>query len=112
AGRAVRPNVRAETHTRGGSMKLRLLLACGLVLPLVASFSSSASAQLAQGELRGVVTDESGAVLPGVTVTAVHVETGTSRVVVTAQNGSYLMPAMPLGTYKVRAELSGFGTTV
>ena len=62
---------------------------------------SPAFAQLAQGELRGTIVDESGAVLPGVTVTANHVETGTARTTMTGPNGAYLMPALPLGTYKV-----------
>ncbi len=79
---------------------------------LVAVCASPALGQLAQGELRGTVFDESGAVLPGVSLTATHVETGTSRTATTAANGTFLMPAMPLGTYKVRAELSGFSTTI
>jgi hypothetical protein len=90
---------------------MKLWLACGLVA-LVASFSSPVLAQLAQGELRGTAVDESGAVLPGVTITAAHVETGTTRTAVTSEKGTYLMPAMPLGTYKVTAELSGFSTVV
>ncbi|HWW87292.1 MAG TPA: carboxypeptidase regulatory-like domain-containing protein [Vicinamibacterales bacterium] len=73
---------------------------------------SFALAQLAQGELRGVVADESGAVLPGVTVTATNLETGTSRTTTTGSSGDYLMPAMPLGSYKMTAELPGFGTVV
>lgn len=84
----------------------------GFLLAFVLFTTRPAAAQLAQGELRGAVLDESGGVLPGVTVTAVHVETGTSRTTTTAENGSYLMPAMPLGTYRMRAELSGFATTV
>src|SRR5437867_12150279 len=79
---------------------------------LLACCVSPALGQLAQGELRGTVVDESGAVLPGVGITATHVETGTSRATTTAANGTYLMPAMPLGTYRVAAELSGFGTTI
>lgn len=90
-------------------MKVRL--ACGIVA-LVASFSSPIVAQLAQGELRGTAVDENGGVLPGVTITAVHVETGTTRTAVTSDTGTYLMPAMPLGTYKVTAELLGFSTVV
>ena len=86
--------------------------ACGLAIVLLGCFVAPAGAQLAQGELRGVVTDESSAVMPGVTVTATHLETGTTRTTVTADNGSYLMPAMPLGTYKVTAELQGFATIV
>src|SRR5262245_21174060 len=89
-------------------MKLRLL---ALVVALSA-LPAAAFAQLAQGELRGTILDESGAVLPGVGVTAVHVETGSSRTATTAANGTYLMPAMPLGSYKVTAELSGFSTMV
>src|SRR5438132_6843748 len=90
-------------------MRIRLVAS---ILALLAFCSSSALAQLAQGELRGTVVDESGAVLPGVTITAIHVETGTSRTTTTAANGGYLMPSMPLGTYKVTAELSGFSTVI
>jgi Carboxypeptidase regulatory-like domain len=68
-------------------------LAAGVVL--VALWSSPSFGQLAQGELRGTVVDESGGVLPGVTVTAIHLETGTSRTTTTAANGGYLMPSMP-----------------
>src|SRR4029078_10731125 len=85
---------------------------CGLVLAVLLLCAAPAGAQLAQGELRGVVTDESSAVMPGVTVTATHLETGTTRTTVTAENGSYFMPAMPLGTYKVTAELQGFANVV
>jgi hypothetical protein len=90
-------------------MRIRLVAS---ILALLAFCSSPVLGQLAQGELRGAVVDESGAVLPGVSITATHVETGTSRATTTAANGTYLMPAMPLGTYRVAAELSGFGTTI
>jgi hypothetical protein len=82
------------------------------MVAFLALCSSPARGQLAQGELRGMIADESGGVLPGVNITATHVETGTSRTTTTSANGTYLMPAMPLGTYKVTAELSGFGTTL
>src|SRR5437588_12574790 len=88
------------------------LLACALGLALGISFAPGASAQLAQGELRGAAVDQSGAVLPGVSITAVHIETGTTRTTVTAENGSYLMPAMPLGTYRGTADLTGFAVAV
>ena len=58
----------------------------------LALYSSPAVGQLAQGELRGTVVDESSAVLPGVSIIATHVETGTSRTTITAANGTYLMP--------------------
>src|SRR5256885_1634968 len=81
-------------------MTFRLPLACGLAVAFLALLPPPLTAQLAQGELRGTVTDQSNAVLPGVTVTAVHVETGTSRVTVTAENGSLPMPVEPPRPYK------------
>src|SRR6058998_1404301 len=71
-----------------------------------------ARAQVAQAELRGTVLDESGAALPGVTVTATHVDTGTSRTTVSTATGAFLMPALPVGTYRVKVELTGFSTIV
>lgn len=60
--------------------------------------------------LSGVVTDTTDAVLPGVTVTAIHVETGTTFVAVSEANGSYRIPTLRVGVYKITAELSGFAT--
>src|SRR5262245_34206431 len=88
-------------------MKIRIVAL--LVAMCVPSF---AYAQLAQGELRGTILEDSGGSWPAVNVTAVHAETGTSRTATSSANGTYLMPAMPLGTYKVTAELSGFGSMV
>src|SRR2546423_8668793 len=64
----------------------------------------------AQGtaELNGRVTDESGAVLPGVTVTATQTDTGFTRTVVTDESGSWIMPNLPTGPYKLDASLQGF----
>ena len=62
-------------------METRMMRKClGLVAVLMALVSPvSSNAQATLAELRGTVTDESGAVLPGATVTASHTETGTSR---------------------------------
>jgi len=43
-------------------------------------------------------------------VTATHVDTGTVRTTVTSATGTYVMPALPVGNYRVSAELTGFGT--
>jgi len=67
-------------------------------------------AQVAQAELRGSVVDESGGALPGVTITATHVDTGAARTTVTTTTGAFLMPALPVGRYRVRVELTGFST--
>jgi hypothetical protein len=82
------------------------VLALLFLLPLLVA---TTHAQVAQAELRGAVLDESGAVLPGVTITATHVETGTVRTTVTSPTGTYVMPALPIGMYKIGAELAGFG---
>jgi Carboxypeptidase regulatory-like domain/TonB dependent receptor len=81
-----------------------------LALLFVALLAIPARAQVAQAELRGTVADENGGVLPGVTVTATHVDTGMVRTTVTSATGTYVMPALPTGLYKVTAELTGFGT--
>ena len=71
-----------------------------------------ASAQVAQAELRGTVVDPSGGALPGTTITATHVDTGTSRTTVTTETGAYVMPALPTGLYNIRAEITGFSTVL
>ncbi len=60
------------------------------------------------GTIEGTVKDEQGALLPGVTVTVTSLDTGDIRVVVTNERGLYRAPLLPLGTYKVTAELQGF----
>ena len=67
-----------------------------------------AQAQAANGNIEGVVRDESRAVLPGVTVTVTNTDTGLERSTVTNQDGLYRVLLLPLGTYRVVAELSGF----
>lgn len=77
---------------------------------LIAGLPMSAGAQTA--ELRGVVADESGAVLPGTTVVIQNEATGVERTLVTDGQGSFRAPALQPGTYAVRSELMGFGTDV
>jgi hypothetical protein len=71
-----------------------------------------ASAQLSTAQLSGRVTDESGAVLPGVTVTVTQTATGFTRSDVTNANGAYVMSNLPLGPYRLEAALAGFRTYV
>src|SRR5438552_11709705 len=58
--------------------------------------------------MSGVVHDAAGGVVPGVSVTAKHIESGLTRSIITNETGSYRMPALPVGAYEVTAELSGF----
>jgi hypothetical protein len=73
--------------------------------------AASAHAQTT-GSLSGVVTDESKAVLPGVTVTASEPTTGWQQAVVTDERGEYRLLKVSAGTYKMQAEIQGFTTVV
>jgi hypothetical protein len=90
-------------------MKMKLL---ALLLAAVLLSPAMAIAQIGQtATLTGAVTDSSGAVLPGVTVTASsEAVLGGTRTTVTDENGVYRFPALPPGTYIVKIELSGFRT--
>ena len=85
-----------------------------IVLTLVAVFATSAlaSAQQQTGEVFGKATDQSGAVLPGVTVTLTSPILLQPEVAVTSETGTYLFPRLNIGTYAVKFELTGFKTVV
>jgi carboxypeptidase family protein len=87
-----------------------LLSLVTLLLLAVAVPPASAQSQASDGAIEGVVRDGSGAVLPGVTVTAVNLDTGAQRAVQTDAAGAYRAVLLPLGRYKLRAELTGFKT--
>src|SRR5687767_15936022 len=71
-------------------------------------------AALAQGtaQLTGTVRDDSGGVLPGVTVTATQTSTGLVRTAVTDETGGYLLTNLPIGPYRLEGALQGFKTYV
>jgi Carboxypeptidase regulatory-like domain/TonB dependent receptor len=81
------------------------ILAIAILLLLI---SQVALAQTSAGALGGRVADESGASLPGVTVTASNASTGFTRSVVTGSDGAYRFPSIPIGTYTATADLNGF----
>ena len=62
----------------------------------------------AASSLVGTVHDSSGAVIPGVTVTATHTETGISYERTTNQIGDYIFPDLPLGTYNLNFKMASF----
>jgi hypothetical protein len=86
----------------------RVLLALAVAVLLVAP--AAAQSQAMNASIEGTVVDPSGAVLPGVTITVTNTDTGTVRSVVTNEGGVYRALLLPLGTYRVKAELSGFKT--
>ena len=73
---------------------------------------SLAGAQQDMGVITGLVTDASGAVLPGVTVTAREQQTGVAIAVMTNETGLFVIASLKIGTYTVEAELIGFRKSV
>jgi len=68
-------------------------------------------AQTNTGEITGVVHDAQGGVLPGVTVIAEHLESGTRIERVTDEQGRYLLPSLRVGTYPSPASLPASGVS-
>src|SRR5262249_19137947 len=62
--------------------------------------------------IRGTVTDPSGAVIPGVSVTLENAGTSATRNTITDETGTYQILQVQPGTYRIRAELTGFKTVV
>ncbi|MFB3853741.1 MAG: carboxypeptidase regulatory-like domain-containing protein [Vicinamibacterales bacterium] len=78
------------------------------LLPAFVAMPLAAPAQGPTGFIEGVVRDEQGGVLPGVTLTLRNQDTGVTRTIVTESDGRYAFPALPPGRYTVRSELAGF----
>lgn len=66
------------------------------------------SAQSTTQSIQGLVTDSSGAVVSGASVTVTEINTGVSRSVVTNETGNYTVALLPVGNYNIKVELSGF----
>src|SRR5437773_2444569 len=81
-----------------------------LVLAVITGLATPTSvfAQRTSGDISGTVTDTTGGVLPGVTVTAVCPETSFTRTGVTDGTGGFRLSELPICTYKVTTELTGF----
>src|SRR5713101_3579240 len=69
-------------------------------------------AQTFRGTILGTVADATGGVVPGAMVTVHNVDTGLLRNTETQADGSYRVPELPIGTYDVSVEKTGFQTSV
>src|SRR4051812_2476775 len=85
---------------------LPLLLATTLIAP------ARAHAQAVYGSISGIITDASGALVPGASVTITSVARQTSDTVTTNDQGFYAKERLVPGVYQVKAELQGFKSTV
>ena len=86
----------------------KIILAMIALCALAAA--STALAQQTTGNISGRIVDAQGAAVPGVTVTAQAPQTGFTRTDVSDGEGIYRLTSLPVGTYDVTAELSGFAT--
>lgn len=77
------------------------------VAVILASVAMSAQAQT-QGEITGLVTDASGSVVPGASVSVTNKATGATRKATTNSEGNYAFPSLPPGMYELMVERSGF----
>jgi len=78
------------------------------VLGLVLALAPAADAQIDTGSIVGQVTDASGAVIPGASVTATQEGSGLSVTTVTSGDGRFTIPNLRIGSYTLTAELQGF----
>ncbi len=89
-------------------MKSRTVVVFLLTLPLI--FSIASAQRFA--EVSGTVTDATGAVLPGVTVTVTSADAGVNKMAITTDAGLYRVIELNPGAYRVSAQLDGFKTAV
>ena len=84
----------------------------GLLLVSVMFFAGTALAQVTTGTILGTVSDSTGAVIPGATVTVRNVETGITRTLSTDATGRFRAPQLGLGNYEITAGAAGFQSLV
>ena len=89
---------------------MRPLVRCLSLGTLLLLLTAGSVAAQATAQLSGTVRDESGAALPGVTVTVTQTDTGLARTTATNDTGSYVLPNLPTGPYRLEVSLTGFRT--
>ncbi len=83
-----------------------------LVVVLLWAVPASAQVDVASATLKGTITDQHDALVAGATVTATSIDKGISRTAKTGTEGTYQIPALPPGVYKVEIEAQGFNKVV
>src|SRR5712664_3498245 len=76
------------------------------------TLSASGQADVSSATLKGTITDPNDALVAGATVTATSIDKGISRTATTGQEGTYQIPALPPGVFKVEIEAQGFNKIV
>src|SRR5881296_1951444 len=91
----------------GVSLRVSKQVLTAVVL-LIAFEACLVFAQTATATIVGVVKDTSGALIPGVSITVKHTETGQTRTAISSDSGSYNVPLLPVGAYEISTMMPGF----
>ncbi|MFZ1927553.1 MAG: carboxypeptidase regulatory-like domain-containing protein, partial [Candidatus Sulfotelmatobacter sp.] len=86
------------------SFSVAVILVCGSVAPLRAQYTTA--------RLSGIVSDATGAVVAGATVTVQDVGTGYSQTATSTDAGEYLFPSLPVGNYQIKVSMGGYTSYV
>ena len=95
-------------HTKSsGRHENHMKIVCNVLVFVVLACLNSAAQQIT-GNIRGTITDPSGAVILGAEVTAQQAETALSRTITTDRNGNYVLLELPVGHYRLHVLAKGF----
>jgi len=84
----------------------------GFVFAFLIGYFSALWAQTATGRIVGTLTDQTGAIIPGATITATNMDTMVTYTALTNEQGAYQIPLLPIGMYTVTGEQPGFQKAV
>lgn len=90
----------------------RLLITCLLVAAPLFRFTELRAQEVSSALIRGVVTDPTGAAVAAAQVKATHTDTGRVRTTEAGADGSYVLPSLPVGLYKLEVSAKSFGAYV
>src|SRR5215510_10081304 len=97
----------------GTSISLRIVGRVGTaIFVLIALGTCLSVAQTAASTISGTVKDTSGALVPGVSITIKHTESGLTRTIVSGERGGYNVSLLPVGAYEITTTMPGFKQAV
>ena len=89
-------------------VQFRLLGRLLLLTSMAGHWAGFANAQSTTAQMLGKVVDQTGAVIPNATIDVQNTGTGLDRTVISSGAGEYVIPSLPVGTYKLKAAVAGF----
>src|SRR3989440_7230648 len=96
---------------RGAGISLHMLGRVGIAIVAwiaLGTCLSVAQISTATATILGVVKDTSGALVPGVSITIKHTDTGLTRTAISRESGDYNVPLLPVGAYEITTAMPGF----